>query len=69
MYDNEALIDKKHLLEERLDRIKIDLRQRLSADSEERAVELENQDVLLEIAHVTKAELEAVNAKLNGVSL
>lgn len=69
MYDNEALIDKKHLLEEKLDRIKIDLRQRLSADSEERAIELENQDVLMEIAHVTKAELEAVNAKLNGVSL
>ncbi len=58
------LILKKLELEERLSRIRKDLTTGLSADFEEQAVELENRDVLLEIARVTEEELERLTKKL-----
>jgi DnaK suppressor protein-like, N-terminal domain len=65
MTDKETLLSKKQELVERLERIKRDLGHKLSADSEEQATELENRDVILEIARVTEEELAAVNARLN----
>ncbi len=58
------LILKKLELEERLNRIKKDLTTGLSADFEEQATELENRDVLLEIARITEEELEILTKKL-----
>ena len=68
MTDKETLLTKKKELEERLERIKRDIGHKLSADSEERATELENRDVILEIARVTEEELASVNAELNGTN-
>ncbi len=60
------LKNKKQELTERLEKIKKDLANGLSADSEERAVELENRDVLMEIARVTEEELALINQKINA---
>jgi hypothetical protein len=68
MTDKETLLTKKKELEERLERIKRDIGHKLSADSEEQATELENRDVILEIARVTEEELVAVNAELNATN-
>ncbi len=68
MTDKETLLGKKQELEERLERIKRDLGHKLSADSEEQATELENRDVVLEIARITEEELAAVNAELSGTN-
>ena len=62
----EELLKKKKELQERLEKIKQDMANGLSADSEEQAIELENRDVLMEIARVTQEELNAINAKLNA---
>jgi DnaK suppressor DksA-like protein len=65
MSDERAEMEsKKKELEERLDKIRKDLGQTLSADFEEQATELENRDVLIEIARVTEEELEILNKKL-----
>ena len=58
------LEDRRKYLEERLQKIKDDIRQGLNQDFEEQAVELENRDVLLEIARVTEEELEKVKQLL-----
>ena len=63
--DLAALQEKKQELEERLQKIQADVGRGLSADSEEQAIELENRDVLMEIARVTEEELASVNAKLS----
>lgn len=68
MTDKETLLAKKKELEERLEKIKRDIGQKLSADSEEQATELENRDVILEIARVTEEELVRVSAELNGTN-
>ena len=68
MTDKETLLLKKRELEERLEKIKQDIAHKLSADSEEQATELENRDVILEIARVTEEQLAAVNAELNGAN-
>ena len=60
------LLDKKWVLEQRLYKIQKDISCGLSADFEEQAIELENRDVLIEIARVTEEELAAINSKLNG---
>ena len=65
MTDTEELQQKKQELEERLEKIKLDLGHELSADSAERATELENRDVLLEIARVTEEELARIKQQLN----
>ena len=62
--DRETLLEKKKELEERLEKIHKDLRHELSADFEEQALELENRDVLLEIARVTEEELASIKRKL-----
>ena len=62
--DKEAMLEKKKELEERLEKIKKDLGNELSADFEEQATELENRDVLLEIARVTQEELASLKKKL-----
>ena len=59
-----ALLGKKKELQGRMSRIHKDLGHELSADFAEQATELENRDVLLEIARVTEAELEALNKKI-----
>lgn len=68
MSENEdELINKRKELEERLDKIQKDIAHGYSADSEERAIEMENTDVLLEIARVTEEELESINKKLQQI--
>jgi aspartate/tyrosine/aromatic aminotransferase len=62
--DKSELLLKKEELEQRLNKIRQDLATGFSADSEERATELENQDVLFEIARVSEEELESINKKL-----
>jgi hypothetical protein len=59
-------MEKKRELGARLDKIKADLKGGLEADWEEQAVQLENRDVLLEIARVTEEELEKVKADLEN---
>lgn len=63
---HQALLKKKNELEDRLQRIRNDLAGKLDADLEEQAVQLENRDVLLEIARVTESELEQINRKLSA---
>ncbi|HIF50890.1 MAG TPA: hypothetical protein EYQ42_05100 [Thiotrichaceae bacterium] len=58
------LLAKKEELESRINKIRQDLATRLSADFAEQATELENRDVLLEIARVTEEDLELINKKL-----
>lgn len=62
--NREQLLERKQELEQRLARIKADLAGGLEADFEEQAVQLENRDVLLEIARVTSEELEQVRTAL-----
>ena len=59
------LLEKRRELEERLDKIKADIRGGLNSDFEEQAVELENRDVLLEIARVTEEELQKIKQQLD----
>ncbi len=60
----QELMTKKAELEERLEKIKNDFKSGLDADWEEQAVQLENRDVLLEIARVSEEELQKINAEL-----
>ena len=62
--DKQTLLEKKKELEERLEKIKADIGGGLDADWEEQAVQLENRDVLLEIARVSEEELQKINAAL-----
>jgi len=61
------LITRKNELEERLVKIRQDLGRGLDADFAEQAVQLENHDVLLEIARVSEEELLKVNAQLSDL--
>lgn len=64
----EELLNKKQELEQRLEKIRKDLAGGFSADSEERATEMENTDVLLEIARVAEQDLELINKKLQQLN-
>lgn len=64
----DELLNKKQELEQRIDKIKKDLSHPFSADSEERATEMENADVLLEIARVAEQDLELINRKLQQLN-
>lgn len=71
MTDNSAqreektrLLAERDALRARLQAIRDDYRQGLDADSEERAVQLENREVLDGIARATSAELERVERRL-----
>ena len=58
------LLAKRTELRERLEAIEKDYRQGLDADSEERAIQLENAEVLDGIARATRAELDSIEKKL-----
>ena len=62
--EREQLEQRRQELITRLQAIEKDYRRGLSADSEERALELENAETLAEIARVTQAELDKVEAAL-----
>lgn len=59
------LLQKKQELEERLKKIKQDIAGGLNPDFSEQAVQLENRDVLLEIARVTEEELGIIKKQLS----
>ncbi|MDH5219045.1 MAG: DUF5320 domain-containing protein [Gammaproteobacteria bacterium] len=59
-----ALQEKRKALKSRLEEIEADYRRGLDADSEERAVQLENAEVLNGIAKAIAEELEAIEKKL-----
>ena len=58
------LIEKRNELRARLEAIKADIRNGLEPDLEERAIQLQNDEVLEGIANATAAELEKVEAQL-----
>lgn len=60
----DELITKRDELRQRLDKIKQDFKKGLDADSGERAVQLENADVLNEIARTTEEELISLEEKI-----
>lgn len=66
--EKDELLAKKEELEQRLKKIQKDVASGLSADSEEQATELENYDVLVEIARVTQEELKLIVKKLNQLN-
>ena len=61
----EELIQKRKELQDRLDSITEDYKRGLSADSEERAQELENRETLQEIERVTREEIAKIDEELN----
>lgn len=58
------LTEKRDQLAARLNAINLDFRQGLDRDMEEQALQLENQEVLAEIARITAEELNKVDAAL-----
>lgn len=54
----DELLNEKQELEQRLEKIRKGLASGFSADSEERATEMENTDVILEIYRVAEQDLE-----------
>jgi len=62
--EKKELIAKRDELQARLDAIKKDYRRGLNSDSEERAVELENAEVLEAIAKSTANELQGIEKRL-----
>ena len=62
------LLAQRDELRERLQRIEKDLRQRLDADSEERAIQLENREVLEGIARAAAEDLVRVEQRLAAFS-
>ena len=64
MSDKEQLLARKDELKKRLADIEKDYRQGLDADAEERAVQLENAEVLEGIAKAAADELKQVEEKL-----
>jgi len=66
--DIESLKKQQAVLIERLDAIKRDYRQGLDPDSGERAVQLENAEVLAGIATAAQAELDRVNAEIEKLT-
>lgn len=63
--DKTALLEQQEALRQKLLAIEADARRGLDADSGERAVQLENAEVLNEIARVTTEELERVEVALS----
>jgi hypothetical protein len=63
----EALTQKRDELMTRLADIRRDLRGGLDADSEEQAIQLENLEVLQEIARVAEEELGQVNQQISSL--
>lgn len=65
--DRAGLLQRRETLRERLDAIKQDYATGLDPDSEERAQQLENAEVLAAIARSTAEELEEVERLLKGL--
>jgi len=65
LMNKDQLLRKRDELQDRLDAIKADYGRGLNADSEERAQELENADVLAEISRVTLEELKSIEELLS----
>lgn len=65
--DKEGLIKRRDELVARLEAVKLDYQQGLDADSEERAVQLENAEVLESIVKATAEELEQVAKQLRDI--
>ena len=63
----ESLEARRAELEKRLNKIRQDLASGLDADSEEQAVQLENMEVIQEIARLAENELEELNRKLENL--
>lgn len=63
----EELIKKRKELMDRLDAIKADYKRGLDADSEERAVQLENRETLQEIERVTLEEIAKIDEQLKAL--
>ena len=63
----EELIKKRKELTDRLDAIKADYRRGLDADSEERALQLENRETLQEIERVTLEEIAKIDEQLKAL--
>ncbi len=61
------LTEKRDQLAARLNAINMDFRQGLDRDMEEQAQQLENQEVLAEIARITAEELNKVEAALSRI--
>lgn len=61
-----ALEAERKRLQDRLDAIKADMARGLDRDSSEQAIELENAEVLQEIARVTQDELDRVEIQLRS---
>lgn len=62
----EELIQSRDELLNRLEAIRKDLRGGLDADSKEQAVQLENMQVLQEIARVTEENLQEINKQISA---
>jgi len=60
----EELLKKRKELMDRVDAIKADIRKGLDADSEERAIQLENRDTLYEIERVSLEEIAKIDEQL-----
>ena len=60
----QKLIEERDRLRARLDDIRAEIRQGLDADSEERAIKLENREVLEGIARATLEELARIERRL-----
>lgn len=63
--NREQLIQRRDELIERLNAIRRDLARGLERDSAEQAMQLENQDTLMEIARVSEKELLKVRQQLS----
>lgn len=64
MNEREKLLARQKELEDRMAAIRRDLGRGLDKDAEEQAVQLENMEVLQEIARVAEEELRAISEKL-----
>lgn len=63
----EELIAKRKELVERVDAIRADIRGGLDADSEERAIQLENRETLYEIERVSLEEIARIDEQLKAL--
>ncbi len=62
--EKQRLLQQRDALRARLESIEADYRRGLDADSKERAVQLENAEVLEGIARVTSEELQQIEQRL-----
>lgn len=66
--EKQQLINKRDELLARLESIRKDYQRGLDADSEERAIQLENAEVLDGIARAAEAELQRIETRLTELS-